>query len=144
MNIFQRRLKSWNLTDTQNTMKTLANMKYVLIKLLKNMQIFRVLCFPCRSSKDLQVETHLESRNKYLKNLGVWFRKWIFLSHKYTPMSVGFLGGSAVKNLPAMQEILVQSLGQEDPLEKETATHSSILAWERCLYHIKYLYVFTI
>ena len=34
-----------------------------------------------------------------------------------------------VKNLPAMQETLVQSLGQEDPLEKEMATHSSILAW---------------
>ena len=33
------------------------------------------------------------------------------------------------KNLPAMQEIQVQSLGQEDPQEKETATHSSILAW---------------
>ena len=35
-----------------------------------------------------------------------------------------------VKNLPAMQETLVQSLGQEDPLEKEMATHSSILAWK--------------
>ena len=34
-----------------------------------------------------------------------------------------------VKNLPAMQETLVQFLGQEDPLEKEMATHSSILAW---------------
>ena len=34
-----------------------------------------------------------------------------------------------VKNLPAMQETQVQSLGQEDPLEKESATHSSILAW---------------
>ena len=34
-----------------------------------------------------------------------------------------------VKNLPAIQETQVQSLGQEDPLEKETATHSSILAW---------------
>ena len=34
-----------------------------------------------------------------------------------------------VKNLPAMQEIWVQSLGQEDPLEKGMATHSSILAW---------------
>ena len=32
-----------------------------------------------------------------------------------------------VKNLPAMQEILVQSLGQEDPLEKGYATHFSIL-----------------
>ena len=34
-----------------------------------------------------------------------------------------------VKNLPEMQEIRVQSLGQKDPLEKEMATHSSILAW---------------
>ena len=34
------------------------------------------------------------------------------------------------KNLSAMQETQVQSLGQEDPLEKEMATHSSILAWE--------------
>ena len=35
-----------------------------------------------------------------------------------------------VKSLPAMRETWVQSLGQEDPLEKETATHSSVLAWE--------------
>ena len=34
-----------------------------------------------------------------------------------------------VKNLPAMQEIWIRSLGREDPLEKGTATHSSILAW---------------
>ena len=34
-----------------------------------------------------------------------------------------------VKNLPAMQETWVQSLGQEDPLEKGDANHSSILAW---------------
>ena len=34
-----------------------------------------------------------------------------------------------VKNLPGMQETWVQSLGQEDPLEKEMAAHSSILAW---------------
>ena len=35
-----------------------------------------------------------------------------------------------VKNLSAMQETRVQSLGQEDTLEKDIATHSSILAWE--------------
>ena len=35
-----------------------------------------------------------------------------------------------VKHLPAMQETLVQSLCQEDPLEKEMATHSSTLAWK--------------
>ena len=39
-----------------------------------------------------------------------------------------FPGGS-VKNLPAMWETQVQSLGREDPLEEEMATHSSILAW---------------
>ena len=35
-----------------------------------------------------------------------------------------------VKNLPAMQEAWVQSLGQEDPLEKDMATQSSVLAWK--------------
>ena len=42
----------------------------------------------------------------------------------------GFPDGSAVKNLPAVQETWVQSLGQEDLLEKELATHSSIFAWK--------------
>ena len=41
----------------------------------------------------------------------------------------GFPGGSDVKNLPAMQETQVPSLGQEDSLEKGMATHSSTLAW---------------
>ena len=41
----------------------------------------------------------------------------------------GFPGGSVVKNLPAMQEMQVQPLGQEDPLEELMAAHSSILAW---------------
>ena len=40
-----------------------------------------------------------------------------------------FSGGSVVKNPPAVQETHVRSLGQEDPLEKGMATHSSILAW---------------
>ena len=42
----------------------------------------------------------------------------------------GFPGGSVVKNLSAVQETWVQSLGREDPLEKGTATYSSILAWK--------------
>ena len=41
-----------------------------------------------------------------------------------------FPGGSVVKNPPAMQETQVWSLGREDPLEKEMAIHSSILAWK--------------
>ena len=42
---------------------------------------------------------------------------------------MGFLGDSAVKKLPAMQETRVGSLGWEYPLEKEMDTHSSILIW---------------
>ena len=44
-------------------------------------------------------------------------------------LTLGFHGGSLVKNLPARQVTRVQSLGWEDPLEKEMATHSSIRAW---------------
>ena len=40
------------------------------------------------------------------------------------------LVAQSVKNLPAMWETWVRFLGPEDPLEKEIATHSSILAWE--------------
>ena len=43
---------------------------------------------------------------------------------------MAFSGGSVVKNLPAKQETWVWSQGQEDSLEREMATHSSILAWE--------------
>ena len=44
--------------------------------------------------------------------------------------NLGFPGRSVVKNLSAVQETWVQCLGQEDPLEKGMATHSSILAWK--------------
>ena len=54
--------------------------------------------------------------------LGFFFRSLSMMLARVSP------GGSAVKNLPAMQEAWVQSLGQEDPLEKVMATHSSILA----------------
>ena len=50
--------------------------------------------------------------------------KCSYISH------LSFLGDSVVKNPPAIQETLVQSLDQEDPVEKEMVTHSSILAWE--------------
>ena len=43
---------------------------------------------------------------------------------------MSFLDGLAAKNPLAMQEMHVQLLGQEEPLEKELTTHSSILAWE--------------
>ena len=46
-----------------------------------------------------------------------------------TPVFLGFPCGSVVKNLPAMRETWVGSLGWEDPLEKGKATLSGILAW---------------
>ena len=51
------------------------------------------------------------------------------LSHLCLRKGTASLVAQRVKNLPAMQETWVQSLGWEDPLEEEMATHSSILAW---------------
>ena len=51
-------------------------------------------------------------------------KKWI---NGCLALKGGFLGGSVIKNPPAMQETWVRTLGREDPLEKEMATHSSIL-----------------
>ena len=52
-----------------------------------------------------------------------------FLLFISCPSNRDLLGGSDSKELPAMQETWVQSLGQEYPLEEEMATRSSILAW---------------
>ena len=66
----------------------------------------------------------------------VSFDKCKFYSFKEDQFGPQFkkLGASlvaqTVKRLPAMREIWVQSLGQENPLEKEMATHSSTLAWK--------------
>ena len=49
--------------------------------------------------------------------------------NRYTLLYMASLIAQLVKNPPAMQETTVQSLGQEDPLEKEMVTHSNILAW---------------
>ena len=62
-------------------------------------------------------------RGDFLERLGVW------LSFREKDNQGGaFLVAQRVKNPPEMQETQVQSLGQEDPLEKKMATHSSILA----------------
>ena len=54
----------------------------------------------------------------------------IYNLHLYEPKYFGAsLVAQLVKNPPAMRETWVRSLGGEDPLEKEKATHSSILAW---------------
>ena len=52
------------------------------------------------------------------------------ITYIYTYTYTHFLGGSEVKNPPANQEVWVRSLAWEDLLEKEMATHSSILTWK--------------
>ena len=60
------------------------------------------------------------------------------LSTYYVPDRASLIA-QLVKNLPAMQETLVQFLGHEDPLEKAEATHSNILAWR--IPYISYMYI---
>ena len=74
-----------------------------------------------------------------MKKMGIWkgienaqnkewwengFSHWLFI------ILLGFPGGSEGKALPTMLETWVRSLGQEDPLEKAMAAHSSTLAWK--------------
>ena len=73
---------------------------------------------------DPRVSSIADTRHRHLRNNE---QKQV-LSHLLERL-LGFPGVSVVKNLPAMQENWVGSLGQEDPLEKGIAIHSSILAW---------------
>ena len=68
--------------------------------------------------------------NKNCENKVSFFILKACIISAYLCDMLGFPGGSVVKNLPAMWKTQVQSLGQENPLEEEMATHSSILAWE--------------
>ena len=54
---------------------------------------------------------------------------WLWCSTSLSVIAEASLVAQTVKNLPAMQETWVRSLGWEDPLEKGMATRSSILAW---------------
>ena len=67
-----------------------------------------------------------ENQKKYSQSIYWRGRKGDEVVNKGRRVS---LVAPSVKSLPAMQETWVQFLGQKDPLEKETATHSSILAW---------------
>ena len=66
---------------------------------------------------------------QWLAALLVTLLDWTFTFTNKWPWIWSSLVAQMVKNLPAMQETQVWSLGQEDPLEKETVTDSSILSW---------------
>ena len=72
---------------------------------------------------------HLNNQKQKTGNIcqGLYYIYYMLRLRQYT-LTLDF-PGVVVKNLPAMQETRVQSLGREDPLEKEMATHSSLLAW---------------
>ena len=78
-----------------------------------------VMYFTCDTNKKNQESKGERYNNfsKYNNNIKLWY---VYCR--------GFPGGSVLKNLPVIQETRVQTLGQEDPLEKEMATHSSFLA----------------
>ena len=81
---------------------------------------FLVFLFPLSINYPKQLTEYLLWRD---------LRKWLIESNE----SIAIFGASRVaqpvKNLSAMQETWVWFLGQEDPLEKEMATHSSVLPW---------------
>ena len=86
------------------------------------------LCFLLFLSK-VQISLILQrSTSHFLKCVFKIFEIWTqtYLSFVFYPAS---LVAQRLKHLPAMRETRVRSLGQEDPLEKEMATHSSTLAW---------------
>ena len=63
--------------------------------------------------------------------VALWWHKWKEIQKRGDIcIPIGFPHGSPVKNLLAVQEMWVQSLGWQDPLEGEMPTHSSILAWK--------------
>ena len=74
----------------------------------------------------------LQHHNSKASILQCWAFFMVQLSHPYMAYKADFssLAAQAVKNLPAKQKTWVQSLGQEDPMEKGIETHPSILAWE--------------
>ena len=83
---------------------------------------------PAKAKSSHQSDSHSQSNDIALD---ISFLLWSKIKIKYLLWSkMAFLVAQKVKSPPAVQETRVWSLGQEDPLNKEMATHSSILAWK--------------
>ena len=106
-------------SQTQSIMETLSYFVFKLLTLVPQM---------VKSLPAIQ-ETQVWSLSRKIP----WRRGWqptpIFLPGKSHGLILVFLVAQMVMNLPAIWETQVGSLGREDPLEKEMATRSSILAW---------------
>ena len=87
--------------------------------------------FPTRKLNLIKVPQKFKGYIKNAKCLPRQRLNWEdFFYNRSNKESGASLVAQLVKNLPAVQETQVRSLGWEDPLEKEMATHSSILAWK--------------
>ena len=90
----------------------------------------RFLVFPILSFSSISL--HCLLRKSFLFLLAILWNsafRWVYLSLSLLPFSSLLFLAQLVKNPPAMQKTLVQFLGQEDPLEKDQATHSNILGF---------------
>ena len=81
----------------------------------------------------MKAQLSIESNKSYHKlslfNLGSHYSNTSIKNYIQITINTGFLVAQVVKNLPALWETLVLSLGWEDPPEEGMATHSSILTW---------------
>ena len=88
------------------------------------------ICSDCRLMSLFEIVLNKQDGGGEEHQLGEPGEYWVHSQFGRNRATVGFPGGSAIKNLPAMQETWVRSLGWEDPTEKEMATHSCILVWK--------------
>ena len=88
-------------------------------RVVSRFQFLAIIGLRAQPLAGCQLEATLQSQW-----LPMVFTIWPFMP----PHTMGFPGGSVIKNQPVMQETWVLSLGQGDPLEKEMATHSNIIA----------------
>ena len=77
----------------------------------------------------VSVVYHVDWFTDIKKSLHLWNKSHLIIYNPFNVLLWDFLVAQTVKNLPAMKETWIWSLGQEDPLKKVMATHSSILAW---------------
>ena len=87
-----------------------------------------VSCVSCLAGGFFPTAPVFEVRDGYVTCFGQWKVDGSYMCY-FQVDSLGFPGGSVVKNLPEIQETWIWSLSWEDPLEKRMATYSSILAW---------------